>query len=415
MEKLVKKTLKHLDRKGTINLVRDLIRIPSHRDIPEQESKVAKYIAQRLEKSGINVQLREVTDGRPNIVAIIKGSGGGYSLTFNGHTDTVPVYGWKIPDPRALEIYSGAVREGVIYGRGSVDMKGGLGAMIVAMEAIKKSGVDLKGDLVFTGVVGEEGSCSIGTKEILRNGPKTDFVLVGEATRLNVEIANKGSWDFTITVHGRTAHSGQPEKGINAVVKMAEIVKVLEKEVPVQLRRRKHRLLGYSVMNISKIEGGIYGDVVPDLCKLSVRIRYTPVYTRKKLEGMISEILQRLQKKDPELTVEMSTILKHYPWKWGEVTLDGLPREISKDNILVKTLRRNVKMVTGKYPKIRGSKGWSDSALFTNEANIPAVNFGPGNGGAHSPTECLKIDQLHKAAEIFTITSLDICNMRTGK
>lgn len=97
----------------------------------------------------------------------------------------------------------------------------------------------------------------------------------------------------------------------------------------------------------------------------------------------------------------------------GEVTLDGLPREISKDILLVKILRRNVKRVTGRYAKLVCSIGWSDSSLYANEANIPAITFGPGNGGAHSPLEYIEIDQLHKATEIYALTALDICN-RSG-
>jgi acetylornithine deacetylase/succinyl-diaminopimelate desuccinylase len=414
MNSLKEKVIKQIDHEDTLRLLRELIGIPSHRDIPEQESRIAEYIANRLEKSGIDVKLREVDKYRPNVIATIKGSGEGHSLMLNGHTDTVPVYGWKIPDPRALEIFSGEVRDGKVFGRGSADMKGGLAAMMGAMEAIKKSGVKLKGDLVFTGVVGEEGSCSIGTQEILRNGPRTDFAIVGEATKLNVSTANRGSWDFVITVQGRTAHSGEPEKGINAIVKTAKIIDALEREIVPMFKRRKHRLLGHSVMNVSKIEGGIYGDVVPDLCKLSVRIRYNTFYSREDLKEIVEGVLQRLRDEDPELDAEVTTTFRRCPWRWGEVTLVGLPSEIPEHNEIVSALRQNMKVVTGNYPKIVGSKGWADAALLVNEADIPAVMFGPGNGGAHSPSEYLEIDQLRKATEVFALTSLDICNRVKG-
>ncbi len=405
MNSLMRLVLNQIDHDDTLALLRDLIRIPSHRNVPEQESKVAEYIAHRLEKFGIDVKLRDVADGRPNVVGVIKGSGDGHSLMLSGHADTVPLYGWNAD----VGPFSGEMRQGKVYGRGAVDMKGGLAAMIVAMEAIKKSGVELKGDLVFTGVVGEEGSCSIGTKEIIRNGPITDFAVVGEETSLNVGIANRGSCDLEITTRGRTAHSGEPEKGINAIVKMANVVKALEKEVVSKLKGRKHRLMGSSVMNIGKIEGGIYGDVVPDLCKLSARIRYIPVYNPEDLKEIVNGVLQKLRKKDPAFDAEVTIKVKRCSWRWGEVVLEALPRVVSKDSMIVKVLKRNLKRVIGKYPKFVCSKGWGDSSLLVNEANIPAVEFGPGDGGAHSSLEYLDIDQLHKAADALALTSLDIC------
>jgi acetylornithine deacetylase/succinyl-diaminopimelate desuccinylase len=400
----MQKVLSQIDHNDTLALLKDLVGIPSHRDVPEQERKVAEYMACRLEKSGIDVELREVTEQRLNVVGVIEGSGEGYDLMFNGHMDTVPAYGWRTK----MGPFCAEMKGGRVYGRGTVDMKGGLAAMMVAMQAIKKSGVELKGDLVFTGVVGEEGSCSIGAREIILNGPRTDFAVVGEATSLNVGIANRGSCDFEIITRGKAAHTGEPKKGVNAVLNMVNVTKALEREIGPRLRRPKHRLLDCSVMNISKIEGGIYGDVVPDLCRLWLRIRYVPAYDPKKLKEMINEVLQKVGKKfgfDSEVIITK----KSYQWKWGRVIAKPYPAEISKDSRIVKVLRRNTKHVIGKNPKIVGFKGWADSALFINDARIPTAQFGPGNGGAHSPREFLELDQLHKAADIFALTALDLC------
>lgn len=400
-----------INSKNVVSLTRELIKIPSHRDIPEQERRIAEYIANRFEKSGIDAHLREVAEDRPNVIAKIGGSRDGCSLMLNGHIDTVPIYGWTTNGPMAHKPYSAKIKNRKIYGRGSCDMKGGIASMIVAMEAIKNSNLDLNGDLIFTGVVGEEGSCSIGTKDIIRNGPRADYVVIGEATQLNIAIANRGSWDFLITIKGRTAHSGEPEKGINAIVKATRIINALEDQLKPMLEIKGHRLLGHSVMNVSKIEGGTYGDVVPDHCEISVRIRYNTYYTRRQLEQIVNEVVFKLKKEDPEIDVSIATQIKSCSSKYGEVTLEGLPAEISQNSLVVEKFNQSIKEVTGTFPKIVGFKGWTDAALFVNDGGIPAINFGPGNGGAHSPLEYLEVNQLRRATQIFALAALNICNV----
>ena len=173
------KSSNHLDRvwraarKSEIEkLVKDLVRIESHPEVPTQEKAVAEHMNEFLVGEGIDSRLRLVEKNRPNVIAVIKGHGKGRSLMLNGHTDTVPAFDMDIPP------FTPKVVKGRLYGRGSLDMKGGLGAMAMALVAIDRARIKLEGDLYFTAVVGEERK-SEGTEDLVLKGPRADMAIVG--------------------------------------------------------------------------------------------------------------------------------------------------------------------------------------------------------------------------------------------
>ncbi len=129
-------------------------------------------------------QLKEVEPGRYNVTGILKGTGNGRSLMLCGHMDTVPAYGMNDP-------FSGRVEDGKLYGRGSCDMKGPLAAMLAAFIGIKRSGLPLKGDLVFAGVIDEE-QTGKGVEYLAQNGPFVDGAVIGEPTDMRLALGHKG-------------------------------------------------------------------------------------------------------------------------------------------------------------------------------------------------------------------------------
>jgi len=193
-----------------IELTQSLIKIPSHKDTPGFEREVAEFINQFLLNEGIESELHPVIDGRPNIVATIRGDGSGHSLMFNGHTDRV------LPYNMTIEPFSAFIDDGKIFGRGSVDMKGALACFMMTLVAVKRSGFIPGGDLIFTGVIGEEGK-SEGTEYIVNSNIRADAAIVGEPSDYEYAIGHRGLEWFDVTFYGKASHSGKPELGVNAI------------------------------------------------------------------------------------------------------------------------------------------------------------------------------------------------------
>jgi acetylornithine deacetylase/succinyl-diaminopimelate desuccinylase len=403
---MIDKLLSMVDGNKLIGLLQNMVQIESHREVPKQEAQIADFISNWLRNSGIKVEVRDVTNGRSNVIGIIEGAGNGYSLMLNSHTDTVPVYMWH----SNCRPFSAEIRDGKIFGRGSCDTKSGLAAAMIAMETIRKSNVKLKGNLVLTAVIGEEGSCSVGTKEIIRNGPKTDMAIVGEPTNMNISIAQKGSCKIFITTQGKSAHTGTPEKGINAIMKMVEVIQTLKRGLFTRLGHRKHSLLGSPRLTVAVIEGGERTDVVPDKCQIQMSYRYLPGDTPEEMIKEISEILEDLKSKDPDLKFTINEPVRYLPWRYEKAVFKAVPMEISEDQKIVNVLKSNIKYITGNSPKIVAKHGWTDAAILVVDGNIPTVIYGPGNPDqAHSSEEYVEVENVINAAKVYLKTALDIC------
>jgi acetylornithine deacetylase/succinyl-diaminopimelate desuccinylase family protein len=400
-----------IDEKKLKELLRNLVQIESHREVLGQEARIADFISSWLQNSNIKVEVRDVTNGRGNVMGSIEGCGNGYSLMLNGHMDTVPIYAWDAD----VGPFSAEEKDGKIFGRGSCDMKGGLAAAMIAMETIRKSNVKLKGNLVITAVIGEEGSCSIGTKEIIRNGPRTDMAIVCEPTNMNVSVAQKGSSKIFITTRGKPAHTGTPEKGINAIMKMVDVIQSLRTDLFPYLARRKHSLLDSPRLTVAVIEGGERTDVVPASCQIQMSYRYLPGDTPEEMMKKISEILEDLKSRDPNLEFEVSEPVRYFPWKYEKEVFKALPMETPENHRIVNVLKKNIEHVTGDSARIAGAYGWTDASLLVNEGNIPTVIYGPGSQEqAHSPEEYVNVDQVTEAARVYVGTALNICQPEKG-
>src|SRR5437588_5345936 len=196
------------------------------------EGEIAGFVANWLTKAGLEVEIDEPEPGRPKVVGIVRGTGGGRSLLLNAHMDTVGVAGMERPHEPVVE-------GNRLYGRGAYDMKGGLAAIMVAAAQAKK--LSLRGDVILTAVADEE-YASLGTQSIVKQW-HADAAIVTEPTALRLCVAHKGFVWLEITTQGRAAHGSRPDLGCDAIVKMGHILLGLEhldrslREVP------SHRLL----------------------------------------------------------------------------------------------------------------------------------------------------------------------------
>ncbi|MGM0437546.1 MAG: M20 family metallopeptidase [Bacillota bacterium] len=394
---LIEKFKNIVKKEELTDLISELVKIPSTPDSEGYERKVAEYIHQFFQDEGIESQLIKVKDNRPNIIAKIPGTGRGRSLMLTGHMDTVPAYDMDI-DP-----FSGEIKNGRVYGRGAVDMKGPLACMMLTLVAVKRAKIELKGDLIFAGVIEEEYK-SFGTEHLVKNGPKTDAAIVGEPSQLNIAAGHRGLEWLEITIEGKAAHGGTAKKGINAISKAAKFINKVEEELLPQFAERTHDLIGPPTLNFGVIKGGTQPSSVAGECKIQIDRRWTPLETLDQVFEDLNKIIEKLQKEDKDFKASVKRIPSNM------ATMDHKPMEISLDHPLVKKLEDATEVVRKKKADIISFPGWTDASLISNFANIATVVFGPGDiSCAHSEIEYIDIEEAYQGYLIYSLIAIDFC------
>jgi acetylornithine deacetylase len=373
----------------TTELLRQLVAIDSINPdlVPggAGEQKIAHFVANWFERAGLDVVWDEAAPGRPNVIGIARGTGGGRSLLLNAHMDTVGVVGMERPhDPY--------MRDNRLYGRGAYDMKGGLAAIMAAGAAAKKRG--LRGDVIVTAVADEE-YASIGTSSIVKHW-RTDAAIVTEPTELNICTAHKGFAWLDVGTEGIAAHGSRPDLGVDAIVKMGKVLVGLE-ELDRSLRAApSHRLLGSGSVHASLIQGGQELSSYPKHCLLSVERRTVPGETLQKVETELPGIFERIAATDSTFKARVKTSMVREPF------------EVSLDEPIVRTVQSKATAILGREPGEIGQTGWMDSALLS-AAGIPTVVFGPGGEGAHAVVEWSNLEHVERCAEILAAVAEEFC------
>ncbi|WP_214324157.1 ArgE/DapE family deacylase [Nonomuraea sediminis] len=373
-----------------LDLLRELVGIDSVN--PELvpggagEVAIADHCARWFGERGFEVHRLEERPGRPSIVAIARGSGGGRSLMFNGHLDTVGLAGYD-GDPLAAE-----ERDGRIHGRGTFDMKGGLAAMMVAAHEAKQLG--LRGDVLVACVADEEFG-SHGTEEVLRHFT-ADAAIVAEPSNLELTVAHKGFAWFEVEIEGRAAHGSRPDLGIDAIVKAGHFLVALE-----EWQRRLgagdvHPLLGAGSVHASTIDGGQEASTYPARCRVTLERRTVPGETTESVRAELEALLDGLVATVPDFRYRVVQGLGRPPF------------QADRESPIVACLAAQAEKELGHPPVIRGEPFWTDCALY-DAAGIPCVLYGAGGAGAHAATEWADAASVERLARIFTATIADFC------
>ncbi|TMD82566.1 MAG: ArgE/DapE family deacylase [Chloroflexi bacterium] len=374
----------------TTDLLRQLVAINSiNPDLTADgpgEGEIARFVSGWLESAGLEVKLDEPAPGRPNVIGIVRGSGGGRSLMLNAHTDTVGVAYMERPHEPVIE-------GSRLYGRGAYDMKGGLASIMVAAARAKR--VNLRGDVILTAVSDEE-FASIGTSSIVKQY-RADAAIVTEPTELDICVAHKGFAWLEVETMGTAAHGSLPGLGVDAIVKMGKVLIGLE-ELDRSLRASPgHHLLRSGSLHASLIEGGQELSTYPDHCKLSIERRTIPGETRESVEREIQHIFDRIVAADPAFKATVRTTLVREPF------------EIYEGKRIVQLMRDKARAVLGREPAMISMGAWMDSALLT-AVGIPTVVFGPGGEGAHAVVEWADLDQVELCAAILLGAIEEFCS-----
>ncbi|WP_202617855.1 peptidase [Bacillus dakarensis] len=413
----VKKWIQDNQGKGT-RFLQKLVQEGSTRG---KESGAQAIVIEKCRELGLDVDIWEIGEdallnhdsycsdrkdytGNPNLVAVLPGKGGGKSLILNGHIDVVPegnVDDWE-HDP-----FSGIVKDGKLFGRGSTDMKGGSVALLLAMEAIISSGISLKGDVIFQSVIEEESGGS-GTLASVLRGYKADGAIIPEPTNLKVFPKQQGSMWFRITVKGRSAHGGTRYEGVNAIEKGMAVIKSLqelEKVRNLSINDPLYEKIPIPIpINIGKIQSGQWPSSVPDLCVIEGRIGVAPSESLREAEIQLEKCLEKLTESDPWF--------QHHPleieWFGGR----WLPGNLDVDHPLMQTLAESFVSVKGEPPVIEASPWGTDGGILSKIGNTPVVVFGPGTTAvAHDVNEYIVLEDVFISAEIIAGVILKWCEI----
>lgn len=360
-----------------ISLLSDLVKIPS---VCGEEQAVAKFIASWLKDRNLPVEVKEVKPGRPNVISQLWANAKGPSLMLNGHMDTVaPGTGWK-HDPFGAE-----VEDGRMYGRGTVDMKSGLAAILCALADCREEGLPKKGRIIVAAVVDEE-SLDLGTYDLVKIGMTEglDFSMVSEATGLNVVTGHRGRAVFDVLVHGRPAHSMWPERGVSAIVNAAILINSLNK-----LPSPNHARMGRSTVNVLKVEGGQEEVMlVPDRCRILIDRCLVPGHNSK-------DALLELKTLIKELGIEADSrfIERETPF------CDSF--EMAEGHEAVRRVVEAATKVLGRVPNLEYHEGPCDSCILVNQGDVPTVEFGPLGGRLHESDEFVDIESVKKTTAVY--------------
>jgi acetylornithine deacetylase len=402
-------------------------------DPPRDEAAMQQHLASRLHDAGAEVDLWEPTaeemtgrplvppglgfEGRPQLIARFRGTGGGKSLLFNGHIDAVSV---EPLDRWTSNPFEAEVRDGKLFGRGSCDMKGGIAAMTLAAEVIAEGGVELAGDLIVATNTDEESS-GAGSSAIVARGIEADAGIVTEATGFDVWVACRGSEYGVVTVPGRPGHaevfqrSWRDGGAVNAIEKAAVVIEAMQK-----LRSEwanssglEHPYLSRPDLLPTMASAGDWPVTYPASCELTCAVLYLPSQADER--GFGSNVRREVEEWILRETAQDGWLADNPPrFDWWPSGV--MPMEIAEDDPIVAAMRAAGRDV-GRPSKLFGLDSWYDGATFTHFAGIPSIAYGPrgfptepgGPSIAHTIDEHVPVDDLVECAQALAVCAMRFC------
>ena len=382
-----------IDKRYTLKTLARLVQInsvnPTLAPGAPGEGEIAAFIAESLRTCGLAVELHEPEPGRISVVGRLAGTGGGRSLMLNAHCDTVDVAGMEEP-------FSGVIRDGKLYGRGSFDMKGSLAACMAAAKALADSGMRLRGDLLVAAVADEEYG-SLGTRDLIQR-VKVDGAIVTEPTALETCLAHKGYLWIQVTVTGRAAHGSKFELGIDANLKMGSFLHELAKLERELRARPPHPLVGPPSLHAALLNGGTGLSTYAASSTLQIERRTIPGETEAQAVAEIQAVVDCVAAADPDFRATVRPFFTRDPF------------EVPADATIVQVVDRAAAEVRGVAPSHIGDTPWMDAALLQ-AAGVETVVFGATGAGAHAAVEWVDVDSVLKLAEILAKAAIDYCGL----
>ena len=381
------------DELGVVELTSKLVSIPS---VTGDEGRLAMFLSGWLREAGLTVQTTEVAPGRRNVLAILPSrdseDGGELGLLFHGHMDTVPAHAMEDP-------FSGRVQEGYLWGRGSVDQKGGLAAAAAALAAVARSGHPPSASVGLAAVIDEE-SEHRGSMALAESGLRARRAIITEPSGLKVVVGCKGTVPFRVRVFGKAAHGCRPWLGVSAVEKGMQVARsILAQQYP------EVDLPGLpptrGSVSLGVMQGGTAYNIVPDRCELWFDRRIVPGESQSEVLAAIRDLLEELAADDPALHAEVE--IARPDWNWEPIAARGLkPTLVPPDSGLLEWVSSHHALILGRAPERYFTDGYTEADFLVNDMNIPAVQYGPGDSRlCHTNEERIEIGQLITCARVY--------------
>ena len=413
--------LEHITEERWLTLATQLIKTgqpqacdPLDPDLPSgQEEAIAMLVAGKLEALGMSVETYESMPQRPNVVGVLKGSGDGPVLMMNDHMDTYPVvepHKWDKTDFNPFQ----ATRHGdLLFARGSSDTRGNMASAILAAQALKDEGIQLKGDLMYCLCVDEERDGTHGSIYLMNEvGIKADYSITAEPTAwedpttsewgMNLSIANGGHCLVEIKVVGQKAHIWRPDTSNNAIVEVAGLIPLLQ---GMEFTHEPTEFMGHTppCVTIVRIRGGLPGEMQfsPDECVLTLAVvGIVPGMTIDSVIKDLTDVADPLFKDREDISFAVNQVPNSLFVDATEpVPVDEEPcKSISKSYAL---------LMGGKLPIPNRKNAFNDTIRFR-DAGINAVTFGPGEDGWDPDNESISITKAVTAAKIYALTIMEI-------
>lgn len=420
MDALFDAVCRAVDPEAVIELSRAALRIPS---ISGEERAAAEFFVGAMRGLGIPAELQPVPaspmmGASVNAIGRLKGSGGGPSLMFNGHIDHNPTSDGWTKDP-----FGGTVEDGWLYG--FVHMKAADATYILALDAVRRAGIDLAGDVTIGLVCGELRG-GMGTQELLRQGGATDYFVLGEPTELEVAFTHTASIVVRLDVLGRTKHfatvNTPDARGVNAVEKAVKVIAALgPSHTPLRARgdggwlsfRPAPGFEGLPQLNIGPVRAGIgttHNDtrpaLLPDRCTLTVDFRLVPGMSRDTLRADLVRLLDGIAAEDADFRYAIEFAQDFFP----------LPFDAPRDSAVARSVSAAHRFVNGAAPAESAVLKFAVSdAAWLAQAGIAGVVYGPTGRYLSRPDERCRIDDLVRATKAYACVIADLCARKSAR
>ena len=430
----VERILQHVQEKmdTIIKFLQDMVRIPSETHPPSgDEGPVQEFIVKKLSAMKLDVDVFEPWDipgienhpgwwpgldyhNRPNVVASYHGVGEGRSLILNGHADVVPA---GPPELWQHDPYGGEIDQGKLYGRGSVDMKCGIAAMIMALDCLFEEGFKPLGDVCIQSVVNEEMGGYNGTLACCVKGYQADAAIITEPTNFHVSPATKGGQTYKAIIPGRSAHVGAWWLGVSALEKAMRVKEALHswEELRSEETRNNpyfndpllHPKSAWSDMVWYLKAGDPNIMASPDEAEMHFWVDVLPGDDREEVLSRFERYVSNAVSLDPYLRNNPPKLERAIMRPFAGVGID-------LDHPIIPTINRATEIVLGTVPSVSGINSACDAMIFNLYSNTPAVVYGCGDLSlAHSPDEYVEVEDVVHMVKALALTIMDFCGYTT--
>ncbi|HEY1848822.1 MAG TPA: ArgE/DapE family deacylase [Opitutaceae bacterium] len=400
-------TLIERSRPALLGRLKRLVGIPTVNPPGDRYEEITGYLAREMGRVGLRAARHRIPDAllksalppaqhafpRFNVIGKLSSRGARKTIHFNAHYDVVPVSGeWRHGSP-----FSGAVEKGLIYGRGTADMKGSIASLLTALDCLRQARVQPLMNVEASFTADEETDSFLGARWVVEKGPiRPDYAVVMEGAEGNeVCCGHNGTLWMEVTVHGRAAHGSMPEAGVNALEKMAALVLELE-DYKKRLGRTRFVTPEGKTMRPTINVGGVFScgegakiNTVPAQASFSIDRRVLAVENHRAAERDLRAYLAAAARRIPACRISVRRVSENFSC----FTPPAHP--------FFRAMAASVGKVRGRKAVFNVSTGFNDIHYFSHHLGIPTLGYGPGGDDIHAVDERARVDDLVKAARIY--------------